>query len=247
MAFRKLFLKEVRASLPLYVVFCAAVLLLHLLFLYKKDDWDQNLIPAFTLLLPYLFAGALAVGMGYYQLHSEWRSNSVYLLLSLPVRGWKVLAAKLSASLALLVATSAWIAGSFAATLLPSQWRELNADDQAVDAFPTLFSLAANSLWMYLFFVALFIIVVQFAFLCGQLVARFKWLVVFASFFAALWLILRINPLLSDALRWTPEIIFGGNELDMVYFNSGPFIGLALLGAALAWLNGYIFEKEVEV
>lgn len=247
MAFRKLFLKEFRVALPLYGVFCAAVLLLHLLFLYKKDDWNPEYVPALTLFLPYLFAGALAVGMGYYQLYSEWRSNSVYLLLSLPVRGWKVLAAKLAASLALLVATSVWIAGSFAATLLPSHWQEFNEYDQAVDAFPALFNLAAHSLWMYLFFVTLFIIVVQFAFLCGQLVTRFKWLVVFAAFFAALWLIMRINPLLSVVLQWAPELIVGGNELDMVYFNSGPFIGLALLGAALAWLNGYIFEKEVEV
>ncbi|MBO9597236.1 MAG: hypothetical protein J7559_05375 [Cohnella sp.] len=247
MAFRKLFLKEARAALPLYVVFCAAILLLHLLFLYKKDDWNPDYIPAFTLFLPYLFAGMLAVGLGYYQLHSEWRSNSVYLMLSLPVRGWKVLAAKLAATLALLAATSLWIAGSFAATLLPSQWRELNADEQVADAFPALFNLAAHLMWMYAFFVALFIVVVQFAYLCGQLVARFKWLVVFAAFFAVLWLIMRLNPLLSDALRWAPEIIIGGSELDKVYFNSGPFIGLAILGAALAWLNGYILEKEVEV
>ena len=69
----------------------------------------------------------------------------------------------------------------------------------------------------------------------------------FAAFFAAIWLIMRLSPFLSDAFRWAPEIVVGGSELDKVYFNSGPFIGLAVLGAALAWLNGYILEKEVEV
>ncbi|MFD0674630.1 hypothetical protein [Cohnella sp. GCM10027633] len=247
MAFRKLFLKELRGALPLYAVFCGAVLLLHLFLLYKNDDWDQAYISSFSLLLPYIFAGTMAVGLGYYQLHAEWRTNTVYLLLSLPVRGWKVLAAKLSATIALLAATSLWIAASYAATLLPTNWREMNMNDQVTESFPSLLNMAANALWMYLFFVAFFIVVVQFAFLCGQLVARFKWFVVFVSFFAALWLVIKLNPLLSDALRWTPEMMIGGNELEKLYMHSGPFIGLALLGAALAWLNGYIFEKEVEV
>lgn len=247
MAFRKLFLKELRGALPLYAVFCGAVLLLHLFLLYKYNDWGQEYISALSMLMPYVLAGALAVGLGYYQLHSEWRTNTVYLLLSLPVRGWKVLAAKLSATLLLLATTSLWIAVSYSMTLLPAYWREWNLSAQMTEAYPSLLNLATNALWMYLFFAAFFIIVVQFAFLCGQLVARFKWFIVFIAFFAALWLVMRLNPLLSGALSWTPEIMLGGNELEKIYMHSGPFIGLALLGAGLAWLNGYIFEKEVEV
>jgi hypothetical protein len=46
---------------------------------------------------------------------------------------------------------------------------------------------------------------------------------------------------------WLPDIFYGGRELEVVYLHSGPFLVLLLLTAGLLWLNGYLFEKEVEV
>ncbi|RAP75673.1 hypothetical protein [Paenibacillus montanisoli] len=247
MAFRKLFLKEWRSILPMYGVFSAAVLLLHVLVLFKSGVWGDEIVMILSLFIPYLFAALITIGTGYYQLHSEWRTNSIYLLLSLPVRGWKVLTAKLTAALSLLILTSLWIGGSFILVLMLADWDDWRASEELPELFPTLLHVTASGFLLYCFTVAFLLIVVQFAFLCGQLVAKLKWLVILGAFLGALWLLLRLSPMLSGLLLWTPDLFIVSDDADILYLHSGPFIGLVLLGAGLVWLNGYIFEKEVEV
>ncbi|WP_308639882.1 hypothetical protein [Paenibacillus silvisoli] len=249
MAFRKLFMKEWRSILPLYGVFAAVVLLLHVFVLFKSGAWSDDILLILSVFLPFLFAGVIAVGTGYYQLHTEWRTNSIYLLMSLPVRGWKVLMAKWTATLSLLILTSIWIGGSFMMLLLWAKWDGWKTSEDLPELLPMLMKISANGFLLYCFTVAFLLIVVQFAYLCGQLVAKLKWLVILGAFCGALWLVLRISPLLSGLLLWTPDlyIVSDTDNSDVLYLHSGPFIGLVILGAGLVWLNGYIFEQEVEV
>lgn len=247
MAFRRLFLKEFKSAMPIYVFFSAAVLVLHLFALYKSDDWEDGAIQGISVILPYSLACVLAVGTVYYQLRSEWKANTVYLLLSLPVRGWKVMTAKLAAAIGWLILACMWIAVSFSLLLLLTNWSRWQASETLPEAWPSLLNLAGNVIWIYLIFASFGLITVQFAFLCGQLVSKFRWLVEGCAFIAILWLVLRVSPMLSGLLQWMPSIVFGGDELQTVYLNSGSFVGLLLISVALTWLNGYIFEREVEV
>ncbi|MCA0756298.1 hypothetical protein KP806_14685 [Paenibacillus sp. N4] len=247
MGFRNLFGKEIRSMLPLYGVFAVVMVALDFFILYKSKTWANDVEMVLSLMIPFIFAGVLAVGTGYYQLQSEWKTNSIYLLLSLPIRGWKVLTAKLAAVLCLFLGTLLWIAACFSVILLRSKWGELMEAAEPSQWLPGLLNTAANSLWMYVLVVLFLTAVSQFAFLCGQLVAKLKWLVVLSAFLGAVWLVIRVTPLLSQLLEWTPDIFFGGLDLDAAYLHSGPFIVLLLLSIGLIWLNGYIFEKEVEV
>ncbi|WNR46478.1 hypothetical protein [Paenibacillus roseipurpureus] len=242
-----LFKKEVKSIFPLYGVFALLVTVVHLIILYKRAVLDMDITMVFAILLPYLFIAAIAVGTGYYQLFIEWKTNSIYLLLSLPIRGWKVLTAKLAAVLSMLVLVCLWIGGSFAVILLRVKWDELVGNEDWAGQFPTLFSLLINSFWMCLLLITFLLVVLQFTFLCGQLVAKFKWLVMISAFLGISWLVLRISPLFSHLLVWTPEIVIGEKESDMAFLHSGPFIVLGLLIIGLVVLNGFIFEKEVEV
>jgi hypothetical protein len=247
MGFRKLYLKEVKSILPLFGVFLVAVVLLHFFILYKRESLDMDLIFALSLVTPFILAAIVAIGTGYYQLHVEWKTNSIYLLLALPIRGWKVLTAKLAAVFSLLVLVSIGIAVSFIVILLRVKWSEFMSTDDFSLVLPTFINVTANSSWMYGLAILFLIVIAQFAFLCGQLVSKFKWVVELGAFFAALWLVIRIHPLVSNLLIWMPDILFGGKETDVMYLHAGPFIVLAVISAGFVWLNGYIFEKEVEV
>ncbi|MNY20727.1 hypothetical protein D3C86_1542270 [compost metagenome] len=101
--------------------------------------------------------------------------------------------------------------------------------------------------WMGMLVILFLLVVVQFTFLCGQLVAKFKWIVMLSAFFGIIWLVMRVSPVLGALLVWMPDIVIGREEFDMAFLHSGAFIGLALLSVGLMALNGFIFEKEVEV
>ncbi|SDW98030.1 hypothetical protein [Paenibacillus sp. CF384] len=247
MAFRNLFRKELKSVWPLYGVFSVAVFLMDLLLWFKSGVWEDDVLSMLSLLFPYIFIAVVTIGVGYYQLHSEWRTNSIYLLLSLPVRGWKVLAAKLAATITLLVGVMLWIAASFSFTLLIAKWEEWGIVRDLLSFKPELVNLLLHSFWLYLFITVFAVVIVQFAFLCGQLVARLKWLVVLIAFVTALWATLRVSPLLSALLSWTPDIWIGGEGQDGTFVQTGPFIVVALIIVGLTWLNGYMFEREVEV
>jgi hypothetical protein len=247
MAFRRLFNKEARSLLPIYAVFLIAVVLLHLFILYKSRTWDDDAFVVLSAVLPGLFAGAIAVGAGYYQLHSEWKTNSIYLLMSLPVRGWRVLLAKLTANMVLLMGTIAGMVASFVLILLRDKWPEWRAADEIPPVAPTLLNVAFQFIWMSALVLFFLLVLVQFAYLCGQVVSKLRWIVVAAAFLGVLWLTLRMSPPIADLLQWMPDIHFGGEDTDVTYLHSGPFLALFLMGAGLAWLNGILYEKVVEV
>lgn len=247
MAFRKLFAKEFRSVLPAFGMYSAAVMLWHFFVLYKSGVWDWDAVSAAAVAGPVLFASFLAVGAGYFQLHTEWKTNSIYLLLSLPVRGWKVLTAKLAAVLSSLFLSLIWIGLSFVMILLRVGWDRVSGGKLQGELLLAIINVLFNSLWMYALTIVFLLAVVHFAYLCGQLASRFKWVVMTCAGFAVLWLALRASPLLSEWLRWMPDIAFGGAGEEGIYLYSGPFLVLLLLSVGLIALNGYIFEREVEV
>lgn len=247
MGFRNIWVKELKSMYPLYGVYGIAVLLLHLVILYKRESLQEDTIIALSLVMPFLLVTAFSLGAGYFQLHTEWRTNTIYLLLSFPIRGWKILTAKLAAVLYCLLLALLWTGISFSLILLTVKWRELTVKEELLNVMPELIRVGLNSLWMYGLAVLFLLVLTQFTFLCGQLVARFKWVVRLAAFFGALWLVFRISPVLSQLFIWVPDIMLGSRDGDGAYLHAGPFIVLLAVCFGLTALNGYIFEKEVEV
>ncbi|HZG58402.1 hypothetical protein [Paenibacillus sp.] len=248
MTFRNLFRKEFRSLFPLFAVFSAAVFLLHLVMLYKQNVMkDDDYVLVIGLVIPFVVVSVLSIGSGYYQLLGEWRTNTIYLLLSLPVRGWKIVVAKLAASLTLLFGALLWLGGSFAFLILRAKWPELMQSDELRQELPAAIQLFLYSAWIYALAAAFLLTVVQFAFLCGRLVARFQWVVELCAFLGTIWLTLRISPPLSGLLAWLPDLYIAAGGDESAYLHAGPFLVLLLLGAGFTWLNGTIFEKVVEV
>ncbi len=247
MRFRQLFIKEFKSIVPLYMIISMLVVLWHLFILYKSHVWNNDVIFITSLLLPLLLLAAAVMGTCYYQLHTEWKSNTIFLLLSLPIRGWKVLTAKLAAVISLLLITCLCIVASFSIILLRTQLDDLKDNVDVADVLPTLLNITLNGFWMGLLGMIFLLIVTQFAFLSGQLVAKLKWLVMFSAFLGTIWVVFRLSPLLSNLLHWTPDIYLGDRESDVLFLHSGPFIILLLFSIGILWLSGYILEQEVEV
>ncbi len=247
MAFRQLAGKELKSIFPLYGVFAVAVVVVHLFIWYKRAALEQDVLFVLSLVLPAFLAAATTIGAAYYQLHTEWRTNSVYVLLSLPVRGWKVLAAKQAAVFSLLLLTLVWIAGSYTLILLPVNLAVLQENISLSEALPGLLSVMGHFLWMGSIGVLFLLSLVQFTFLCGQLASRLSWLIRLCAFVGGLWLLLLVSPALSGLLQWMPDIAVGSEQTGIEYVHVGPFVVLAGLTAGLLSLNGYVFENEVEV
>lgn len=247
MAFRKLLRKEIRSIFPLYGVVALAIVLLHAFAWYKSSAIQSDGILVVTVLLPFFFAAVITLGAAYYQLHTEWRTNSIYLLLTFPIRGWKVLTAKMTALLVLLILLMIWICGSFAIFILKTHWQEWNAAEGIQEMVPTMIVALLHMMWLGLLFTILLILLIQFTFLCGQLVPKFRWVVRFIAWVGIMWLVIRISPIVSKLLGWLPDIKVGGPEMEAVFFHPGPFIVLVILTIGLLTLNGWLFEKEVEV
>ena len=158
-----------------------------------------------------------------------------------------MLTAKLAAVISLLLITCLCIVTSFSIILLPTQLDDLRVNVDVAEGLPTLLNITLNGFWMCLLGTIFMLIVTQFAFLAGQLVAKLKWLVMFSAFLGTIWIVLRLTPPLSNLLHWTPDIYVGGRDSDVLFLHSGSFIILLLVSAGILWLSGYIFEKEVEV
>ncbi|ANE46605.1 hypothetical protein SY83_10345 [Paenibacillus swuensis] len=247
MAFQNLFKKEARSILPVYGGYALVVVFVHILILYRSHAMEYDAIWIAGVLLPLIFIALITIGIGYYQLHVEWRTNSIYLLLSLPVRGWKVLLAKLAAALAMLLATVFGVGISYVVILLRITWNDLTANGPILETTPYLINISLHLFWMCALAIVFLLLLVQFTFLCGQLAAKLKWLIMLCAFGGMLWLVLRLSPVLSDLLLWLPDLVFGKPGWDVTYLHMGPFVVLALFCIALLGLNGYLFEKEVEV
>ncbi|MDF2722476.1 MAG: hypothetical protein K0Q59_2151 [Paenibacillus sp.] len=243
MPFRNLLVKEVKGIFPLFAVFALLVVVIDLLVMAKSIYVKKETIVIITTLTPFLFISFIALGVGYYQLFTEWRTNSIYLLLSLPMRGWKLLTAKLVALLGLLLLTLLWIALSFCLIILRTVWSDVDADN----IVPMLLNLGMYAFVIYVLLVVFVLSALQFAFLCGQFVSRLRWLVVLGVFFAVMWLYARVSPVISGWLLWLPDFNLGSLETDMVYLHSGPYVVMLLAIVGLVGLSGYLFEKEVEV
>ncbi|WP_438445031.1 hypothetical protein [Gorillibacterium sp. sgz5001074] len=247
MGFRNLWMKELRGVLPIYAVYAVAVVILNAIIFYKIDIMQDDTIFVLSLLLPFMLVSALTVGLAYYQLHIEWKTNTVYLLFSLPMRGWKILTAKLSALLLFLIAALLWTGVCFSPLLFKVDWVHIRFDEEFREMLPELLRVMLNCAWIFLLAVIFLLVLIQFTFLCGQLAAKLKWVFMLCAFFGMLWLVMRISPLLTGLLGWLPGIPMEGDEWNQVFLQSGAFLVMAFLCAGLTVLNGYLIEKEVEV
>lgn len=243
--------KDLEAS-RIPVAFLSGITLLIMLFVrYKISSGAWPLETAIAAIaIPTMFTPLWLMWQSFQALRSEWREDTVYTLLVLPVPGWQVMLAKLVsiwAEYTVLFVTI--VAGG-----LIFFWSLLNP---ILTMLPSLSWLLRNVFLLYLasvYALAGYVIFIQLAFVVGKMVGRFQGLVAIWTLVLANWIVGRLALLLEPLFRWLPTVplhdVFRLQQLErniVLELNLAPHIGLILGTIGLFCLTSYLFEHYVEI
>ncbi|NLL42524.1 MAG: hypothetical protein GX251_04190 [Firmicutes bacterium] len=249
--FFRLLRKDLQASL-LPLGFLSGIALIVMLFTRVRismGSWPNEAALA-AVSLPLVFLPLWLLWQSFQTLRIEWREDTVYTLLVLPLPGWKVMLAKLAAiclEYTILLAVTAVGALIFFAPQV----------QQAMENLPSLLWVIRNFSLVYLFslgVLASMVIFVQLAFVVSKMVGRVQGLIAIWTLFLSSWFVEVLGALMEPLFRWIPVLsldrLFRLDELraGIVFeLNLASEIGSWLGILALFVLTGVLFEHFVEV
>ncbi len=248
MKFVKLYKKEMRALAGLALLVIGITLFLDLFLQTRVDKWTPSTpeaaSAAFFVVLPVWAVIALV-----YSVQQEWTGNTIYMLLSLPVRGSVIIAAKLLAVLSWFVVLNLFRLVSFLlhfrSTLL---WPESGSPMHLLAFWVGMLAFG------YLLGMALFLVLMLFSMLAGRLAPKFCGAAAFGTMFVSGWALFRLTPIISKLFGWlpgTPVKVWGMHSgvlvMETVVLNTAHFVAIALLGAGFFALASMLVERQVEV
>lgn len=249
--FLRLLQKDLQASL-LPVGFLSGITLILLAFTRFKistSAWPVEVSIA-AVAIPLVFLPLWLLWQSFQTLRTEWREDTVYTLLVVPVPGWKVMLAKLLAIAIEYTVLLAVIVVGTLAFFLPLV-REV------MQFVPSFAWVLRNGILLYLVSLAMLasvVIFVQLAFVVGKMVGRVQGLVALWTLVLSGWLVDRLGVLLEPLFRWLPTLrlhkLFRLEELRqgvVAEWNLAPEIGTWLGILAVLALTSYLFEHYVEV
>ncbi|HHT42136.1 MAG TPA: hypothetical protein GX014_01855 [Firmicutes bacterium] len=249
--FLKLVLKDLEGS-RLPTLFLSGITLVFMAFVRYKvsfGSWHSQM-SVLAVALPTAFFPLWLIWRSFQTLRSEWREDTVYTLLALPVPGWQVMLAKLVSlcvEYSVLFAVTVGGTSLFFGGLLDELWSMVSSLSWVV----------WNGFWVYAAGLAVYsslIIYIQLAFVVSKMVGKVQGLVALWVWVLASWLADKAAVLLAPLFRWLPTLrlheFLRLNELDSgIVFEWHPAgqIGLVLATVAFFFLTGYLFEHYVEI
>lgn len=249
--FLKLLQKDLEAS-RLPVAFLSGITLAIMVFFRYKISSGAWPVEAAVgaVAIPAMFLPLWLMWQSFQTLRSEWREDTVYTLLVLPVPGWQVMLAKLVSICAeYTVLFVVAVAGAFSFF-----WGLL---EPLFTILPSISWLLWNMFLLYLaslIALAGFVIFVQLAFVVSKMVGRLQGLVSIWTLVLANWAVTRLAVIIEPLFRWIPAIplhsVFRLQELErniVLELNLAPHIGLFLGSIAVFCLTSYLFENYVEI
>lgn len=245
MNFWQLWKKELKGFLRISTLFMALWIILTErgqkdVFVWFPPEVDKWGSPFGVPMGAFFWFSLWAIGMAFHTLHHEWRHKSIYLLMSLPVKGYQVLGAKVAAIV------------SGVLTLLPLavgmylfSWHEKLAQYKLPAL--TAFYFGITVIFMLLAIVFILSVVSQFAFLVGKLVKRFRFVLSGTVFYLILAflhdLLMKSKPSL---IRWIPDLVIRSGTAR---FEAGLwfFLPMLLAGIGLLFVNSWLYGRRIEL
>jgi ABC-type transport system involved in multi-copper enzyme maturation permease subunit len=253
--FFKLYGKEMRELRPEILVMLIATLVLDLLFYFKARQFPAMIIGPSMMILG--LAALLPFISSFKLLGREWNSNTIYLLLSLPVKGGNVLGSKLLALLTqYLIGTVVVTAGGIilafllfpepgmAETLRQAQALGIDTRLQTIISSGTLFYL------MSLVGMAYVIAISFFSQLLGKLVTRFSGLVTAIVFIATFWLMNKLMTPLWQQLGNYSQLYMNQSNFSIAAFNQlvGMNTLIMLAGTIIVFIAAVlVYNHKIEL
>lgn len=247
--------KEVLGFRGEVTLIAAAIVVWTLFLLSRIGSWVPELI--FTLYwLPVSFLPIWAIWTAVQLYRQEWRENTSYLMLSLPVRAWTITSAKLAVLLTGIIGFSLFI--FLGAWLLAVRTGLMNrlAEVDLFQLIPMDWFVTTSLLGYFSMVAGVLVIglIAQVAFVVSRLFSRFRWLAEGWTWFLSFWLMGRFGDLGGRFLGWLPDFhlrvfhtVSGDPDFHTVAIQSGPFWGLVLFAIVLYIVLNVTIERAIEV
>jgi hypothetical protein len=220
----KLYNKEMRELRPEILVVLIATVVLDLIFYFKARQFPAVIVGPSLMILG--LAALLPFISSFKLLGREWNSNTIYLLLSLPVKGGSILGSKLLALLTqYLIGTVVVTAGGIILAFLlfpePGLAETLRqAQAAGIDTrLQTIISSGALFYLMSLVGMAYVIAISFFSQLLGKLVRHFSGPVTVIVFIATFWLMNKLMTPLWQQLGKYSQLYMNQSNFSIAAFN----------------------------
>jgi ABC-type transport system involved in multi-copper enzyme maturation permease subunit len=253
--FLKLYSKEMRELRPEILVVLIATLVLDLLFYFKARQFLGMIIGPSMMMLG--LAAFLPFISSFKLLGREWNSNTIYLLLSLPVKGGSILGSKLLALLTqYLIGTVVVTTGGITLAYLlfpePGLAETLRqAQAAGIDTrLQTIISSGALFYLMSLVGMAYVIAISFFSQLLGKLVTRFSGLMTAIVFIATFWLMNKLMTPLWQQLGKYTQLHMNQSNFSIVAFNQlvGMNTLIMLAGTIIVFIAAVlVYNHKIEL
>lgn len=254
------FTKEVMAIRGELLLIAGALAAWTLFLLSRAGMWATEVIMAIYW-LPTGFLPLWALWTSVQLYRQEWRENTSYLLLSLPVRAWKITSAKLAVILAGLLGFSLLaLAGGVLLAARTGLLSEILGELRRMNAFALVPRdwVMKMALLGYGSAIGSFLVVglvAQFAYVFSRLFSRLRGLVMVWTWLLVFWAMGRVSQLGGWLLAWLPDFhvrvladISGGvPQFETVRVDSGPIVATALCVIGVYVLLNFLLERAVEV
>lgn len=179
------------------------------------------------------------IGMAVYTIHQEWERKSIYLLMSLPIKGYKILGAKFAGIISGILTMIPLSLGIYLFT-----WHDKLSQFKLPIATAWYFGLTVVLIILTIVF--FFAMIGQFVYLMVKLVNKFRFIVSIIVFFLILKFLdligMIINPLLQHIPDW---VIHSGVAHFQV--STWVFLGWLLAGIGLFFINSWLLEQRIEL
>ena len=252
MAFFSLYKKELRESGFAALILTLLTLAFHF-FLYTRITAHNYQFIIGSVLAPFFIFPIYFLTIGYRTFSQEWNDRTIYLLKSLPRRGYTNILSKFIAAatylllLIILAGTTTW---QIVMRTLVDFGPVMPVDMTGTSIVNIVFLTLAGYLWfnLFLYFMA------QIACLVSRVYNRFRWLVTIIVFYLSAYISLRIAGLLAELFNWMPALTFqisgiGGAEefTTLITIGSNSFLSLTLVILGFIIGAGLLLEKVLEV
>jgi len=252
MALFNLYKKELRESGFAALILALLTLAFHF-FLYTRITAQTYQLIIGSVLAPFFIFPLYLLVTGYRTFSQEWKDRTIYLLKSLPRRGYTIVIAKFLAVLTYLLAliilttVTSW---QIVTRTITDFGSVMPVELTGTSVANIVFLILAGYLWFNLFIYFMS----QIACLVSRVYDRFRWLVTIIVFYLSTYLSLRIAGLLAQLFNWMPAISFqisgiGGSEefQTIITIGSNSFLSLTLVILVFIAGAGLLLEKVLEV
>lgn len=247
-----LFKKELKSMLFTILVSLLLVTAWEVYLITKMDVWPLGL--SFGLgFIPFAVFPLLMLMQGYQSFRQEYKNDTIYLLRSLPRKGYEIVTSKFASSALVYIILTLY---TFGIHMFFHYQQVKYVMGEVPEAVASTYStrMAVIGIIFYLLVGFVPYIISQFSYLVSCFFSKFRWLVSIVVFVISHYLLVRVGGFLARLFNWLPDIPIDsmysgpyGDEIMTFYLGSGPVVSGLLLLIVIIFAGSWILEKQLDV